>query len=76
MADRSNRWLTLGANIGVLIGIMLLVVELAQNREMIRTQTRNDISRQIVDRLMLMGNAGTVCSMSMNSMANAGLGSV
>ncbi len=27
-SDRVNRWLTLGANIGVLIGIILLIVEL------------------------------------------------
>jgi len=34
-SDKTNRWLTLGANIGVLIGIMLLVFELTENREMI-----------------------------------------
>ena len=26
-SDRINRWLTLGANIGVLIGLVLLVIE-------------------------------------------------
>ena len=40
-SEKVNRWLTLGANVGVLIGILLLVVELSQNREMIRAQTRN-----------------------------------
>jgi hypothetical protein len=55
-ANKVNRWLTLGANIGVLIGIMLLVVELSQNREMIRAQTRNDVSRQISDHLSTMGS--------------------
>jgi hypothetical protein len=54
-ADKVNRWLTLGANIGVLIGIILLVFELDQNREMIRAQTRNDISRQISDYLGMVG---------------------
>ena len=49
--DRLNRWLTLGANLGVLVGIVLLIVELDQNREMMRAQTRNDISVQIVDLL-------------------------
>jgi hypothetical protein len=32
-SDRINRWLTLGANIGVLIGIVFLAVEIRQNRE-------------------------------------------
>jgi len=54
--DKVNRWLTLGANIGVLIGIILLVVELDQNREMIRAQTRNDISQQLSNRLLLVAS--------------------
>ena len=44
-SDRLNRWLTLGANVGVLIGIILLVVELDQNRDMMRAQTRNELAR-------------------------------
>lgn len=32
-SDRLNRWMTLAANIGVLIGIFLLIVELQQNTE-------------------------------------------
>jgi hypothetical protein len=55
-ADRVNRWLTLGANIGVLTGIILLVVELDQNREAIRAQTRNDVSRHISDQLSHIGS--------------------
>jgi len=31
--DRLNRWLTLAANLGVLAGIFLLVIELQQNTE-------------------------------------------
>ena len=50
-SDRLNRWLTLGANLGVLVGIILLIVELEQNREMMRAQTRNEISAEIVDLL-------------------------
>ena len=37
-ADRVNRWLTLGANTGVLIGIILLLVELDQNRDLVQAQ--------------------------------------
>ena len=43
-ADRVNSWLTLGANIGVLIGIILLLVELDQNRDLTRAQLHQDRS--------------------------------
>ncbi len=33
-----NSWLTLGANIGVLIGLIILVVELDQNNDAVRAQ--------------------------------------
>jgi uncharacterized protein (TIGR02246 family) len=46
-----TRWLTLGANIGVLIGIVLVLVELDQNRDMMRAQTRNELAMGIVDLL-------------------------
>lgn len=52
-SDRLARWLTLIANIGVLIGIILLIVELDQNRDMMRSQTRNDISQGIADFLSM-----------------------
>ena len=32
-------------NVGVLVGILLLVYELGQNREMMRAQTRNDMAQ-------------------------------
>ena len=38
--DRLNRWLTLGANIGVLVGIILLVIEVRQNNENLVAQQR------------------------------------
>ena len=47
--DRLHRWLTLGANLGVLIGLLLLVVELRQNAAMMRAQTRNELSTSIVE---------------------------
>ncbi len=37
-ADKVNTWLSLGANIGVVIGLMLLIVEIGQNTEMMRAQ--------------------------------------
>ena len=44
-SDRLNRWLTLGANVGVLAGIALIFFELRQNAELMRaqmTQARGD----------------------------------
>ncbi len=36
--DRVNKWLTLGANVGVLIGLILLVAEIRQNTEVSEMQ--------------------------------------
>ena len=53
-SDRLNRWLTLGANIAVLVGIALLIIELGQNRDMMRAQIRNEIARGVSDFLPLV----------------------
>lgn len=37
-SDKVNRWLTLTANIGVLLGIVLLSIELDQNSDLLRAQ--------------------------------------
>ena len=52
-SERLNRWLTLGANLGVLIGILLLVFELNQNRDLVRAQIRNELSQGVIDILQL-----------------------
>lgn len=38
--DKLNRWLTLGANIGVIAGILFLAIELQQNNELMAAQNR------------------------------------
>jgi hypothetical protein len=43
-----SQLLGLVANLGVLVGVLLLVYELNQNREMMRAQTRHDISSEFV----------------------------
>ena len=48
-SDRVNRWLTLGANIGVLFGIILLLFELNQNRVATEAQTRSAITASIIE---------------------------
>jgi hypothetical protein len=50
-SDRLNRWLTLGANIGVLVGIVVLIVEIAQNTEMMRAQMAQERANQIVQKM-------------------------
>lgn len=37
-ADNANKWLSLGANIGVVIGLILLLIELDQNSDLVRAQ--------------------------------------
>ncbi|MDA9764858.1 MAG: hypothetical protein P8L44_04925 [Opitutales bacterium] len=46
--ERLNSWLTLGANVGVLIGLILLVIEIRQNTNMIQaqmSQSRSETAR-------------------------------
>ena len=45
--DRINRWLTLGANIGVVLGLVILIVEVRQNA----TLTRAAMEAEKNDRL-------------------------
>ena len=61
--DRLNRWLTLAANLGVLAGIVLLAFELEQNREMMRAQTRNEVSVQLVNLLSQIATSGELSSL-------------
>ena len=37
-SDRLNRWLTLVANVGVLVGLILILFELNQNSDLMRSQ--------------------------------------
>lgn len=55
-SDRLTRWLTIGANLGVLIGLLLLIAELAQNRDMMRAQIRHELAMGIVDLLQTPAN--------------------
>ncbi len=38
--DKLNQWLTLGANLGVILGIIFLALEVQQNNELIASQNR------------------------------------
>jgi len=60
-ADRLNRWMTLAANVGVLIGIFLVLIELKQNTESAELQAAqnyvalsHELDFRIVDDLSLI----------------------
>ena len=40
--DRLNRWLTLAANLGLLVGLILVALQLNQNSELARAQLINE----------------------------------
>lgn len=49
-SDRLGRWLTLAANLGVIVGLLILIVEVRQNANLTRAQMesgRNDLLAQI-----------------------------
>jgi hypothetical protein len=52
-SDGLNKWLTLAANIGVIAGIVFLALELRQNTEMMRAQTRSVMSQDTISMLTL-----------------------
>ena len=55
-SDRLNRWLALGGNAAVVVGLLLLVYELNQTRELTRAQMRSEISPGIYDLLAMTAN--------------------
>jgi hypothetical protein len=48
--------LTIIGNLSVVAGILLLVFELNQNREMVMAQTRNEMSQGLIEILLEIGN--------------------
>mgnify|MGYP001818338291 CR=1 FL=1 len=55
--DRLNRWLTLGANIAVLVGIIFLAAEISQNTDMMRTQINQSRAELSMDEAESMYNS-------------------
>jgi hypothetical protein len=49
--DRNRRWVAMGARVGAIIGLLLVVVQLQQTREMMRAQMRHDLAVGIVELL-------------------------
>lgn len=49
--DRLTHWFTLAANLGAVVGIVLVIVQLRQNEAQLRAQTRQQLAMGIVDQL-------------------------
>ena len=47
--DRIARWLTLGANIGVVLGFIILIVEIQQNAALTRVAAEGALNELVVD---------------------------
>ena len=50
--ENRGRWITVVTNLGVLAGLILLVAELGQNRDLMRAQIRHELSTVIADQQM------------------------
>lgn len=60
--ERLTRWLTLVANVGALAGLILIVVQLQQNRAMMQAQIRHDLAMGIVELLNTPANNNQLAS--------------
>lgn len=60
--ERFDRWLTIGANLAVLLGLLFVAVELRQNRTMIDAQTRHELSAGIVELLSAVAENSQLAS--------------
>jgi len=62
-SDRLVRWLSLAANFAVLFGLVLVIVELKQNRDMMRAQIRHEMAMGIVEILQAPANNAQLAGM-------------
>ena len=56
--NRLNRWLSLGANFGVLVGLILLVYEVRQNSDLMRAQISMERATTNIQLLASFANGG------------------
>lgn len=67
--DRLDKWLSLTTNIGVLVGIALLVFELNQNTELTRAEIHAIRAVAKTDRQMFLANSGEIARIAQTSFA-------
>lgn len=68
--DGLNRWLTLGANIGVVIGIAFLVVEINQNTVSTRIAARTSATQGHIDYMAHVLDSSVLASAAAKTWAN------
>jgi len=56
-AGRINSWLSLGANLGVVLGLILLILEIRQNTEMMRAQINQSRTDTAISYLQAVYNS-------------------
>lgn len=61
-SERLTRWLTLGANVVALVGLILIVLQLRQNRALMQAQIRHDLAMGIVELLNTPANNNQLAS--------------
>jgi hypothetical protein len=80
MSDASGRgfgyWLTIFANIAVVAGIVFLGLELHQNSQMMRAQTRHELAAGGVELNALTATDGALASIVLNHRAGESLSGV
>jgi hypothetical protein len=54
--EKLNQWMTLAANVGVLIGIVFLAYEIRQNTDAVHAQTREAIMAEAQEELQAVRN--------------------
>jgi len=67
--DQINKWLTLLTNVGVLIGIALLVLELNQNAELTRAEMHALRADAKAERQMNLANSGEISRIAQTAFA-------
>jgi hypothetical protein len=71
--ERISAWLMLAANLGVLGGIALVILQLNQNEKMMRAQTRHEIAMGIVDQLTQTASNSQLADVGVRANAGAEL---
>jgi len=67
--DQINKWLTLMTNVGVLIGIALLILELNQNTELARAEMHAMRADAKAERQMNLANSGEISRIAQSAFA-------
>ncbi len=67
--DQVNHWLSLLTNVGVLIGLALLILELNQNTELARAEMHAMRAEAKADRQMTLANSGEISRIAQSAFA-------